>query len=192
MTGDALSVVRHDFRAIHYSGRRRLSAIKYGIIHDGEAPNAHTAAEGMGAWFENPACAGSAHYGIDNDSTQQYLDLAQIAWGAPPLNVSGVHVEQGGVAALHRNDWLKKYDEQLDRVAFRLARLNLRLGLPITHLSNDQLRRAGVYPDRRQGWVLHSQVSAVFHQSTHTDPGAGYPIDLVIERARRFRKGMHR
>ena len=192
MSADALSHFRHDYHAKHYSGYRRLDAIKFGIVHDGEAPNAHTAAEGMGSWFENPASGGSAWAGVDNDTTQIYLPLTAIAWGAPPLNVSGVHIEQAGVAALHRHDWLKKYDAQLDRLAFLIARLNRRLGLPITHLSNDQLRRAGVYPHERQGWVLHSQVSAVFHQSTHTDPGAGYPIDIVIERAREFRRGMHR
>jgi N-acetyl-anhydromuramyl-L-alanine amidase AmpD len=43
-------------------------------------------------------------------------------------------------------------------------------------LTNDELADGTT-----KGLVSHSQVSAVFKKSTHTDPGEGFPWDFFLE-----------
>ena len=176
--------VRHDFHAVHDSGVRDVHAIRYIVLHDGEVADGDHAAEIIGRIFENPGAGGSSHYGADNNSVQQYLSLDRIAWGAPPLNTAGIHVEQAGLARYSRQDWLAGYIPMLLRVAELLAWLYQHYGVPLVHLSERELRALGPDPKRPAGIVTHAQVTEVFKQSDHTDPGAGYPLDMVLQAAR--------
>lgn len=186
--GDPVSKIRRDYRAVHTSGIRPESEIHYIVIHDGEAPSPTGAAEGMGRWFENPKSGGSTHFGVDNDSTQQYLSLEAISWGAPPLNQHGVHIECAGKASLTRAQWLKTYGPMLERVGWLIADLHKRLGIPIKVLTVSELKAAGAHPSKDAGIVTHAAVSRVFHKTTHTDPGPGFPMDVVIAHALRYAK----
>jgi len=175
--------IRGDYRARHDSGKRSLSAIRLLCLHSIESTNLRGAAEGAGAWFEDRRSAGSAHYGVDNDSIQRYLPLERIPWAAPWANLAGIHYEQMGRAAWTRKQWLELATPTLDRTAWLLARHARRFGIPLRKLTDAELR-AG-----KRGVITHRQATRVFG-GTHTDPGSGYPIGWVLERARRYKKDM--
>lgn len=185
--GDRVSHIRHDYRARHHSGARSVDTIRYLVIHDGETTSTTTAAEGMGAWFANAASQGSAHYGVDNDSTQQYLPDSMIAWGAPPANQTGLHVECAGRASYARARWLDDLGPMLRRAGWLVAAKCRAYRVPLDVLDADRLRRSGLTPARGHGGlVTHSTVSKAYHQSTHTDPGSGFPMDVLLLWARHY------
>ena len=64
-----------------------------------------------------------------------------------------------------------------EQVAPLVADIALRHGIPIKHLTNDELRQG------RRGIIGHVQASQVFG-GTHTDPGSSYPWGLLISRAK--------
>ena len=41
----------------------------------------------------------------------------------------------------------------------------------------------------QRGICTHADISAAFRESDHTDPGSGFPLDLVIARARELNQG---
>jgi hypothetical protein len=171
--------IRSDYRALHDSGKRSLQANRLLCLHSIESTNLKGAAEGAGAWFADRRSAGSAHYGVDNDSIQRYLSLDRIPWAAPSVNLAGIHYEQMGTAAWTRAQWLEKAKPTLDRTAWLLARHSKRFAIPLRTLTDAELR-AG-----KRGVITHVQATRVFG-GTHTDPGKGYPIDWVMDRARHY------
>ncbi len=177
--------VRNDFHAIHHSGVRRLSAIELFVLHDMEDVHYLTAAENTGRWFERMASGGSTHYGIDNNSIQRYLALNVICWGAPNANTNGVHFEQMGKASWVRETWMQQAKPTLDRTAWLLARVHKYLEargviIPLRKLGDDELRA------HKHGIVTHRQVTRVLGGGSHTDPGSGYPMAWVVDRARHY------
>lgn len=176
--------IRTDYHAIRDSGFRPLSSIEWLVLHDIESTNETGAAEGAGAWFENRAVQASAHYGIDNNSIQCYLALSRIAWGAPGANQNGVHIEQMGVARWTRDQWMDHARPTLDRCAWLLWRLHRRLPhVPLRVLTDADVRA------HHHGIVTHRQLTRVLGVGTHTDPGTGYPIGWVVERAHHYAAG---
>lgn len=175
--------IRHDYKAVHYSGTRPKAALKHIVLHSIESTNATGAAEGAGSWFQNPASGGSTQYGTDDDSIQQYLPDRVTAWGAPYLNDTGIHIEQMGRASWSRATWMK-HKGTLSRTAWLMARLSKKYGIPLRTLSDAELRAD------KPGVVTHAQATRVFHVvGGHTDPGSGYPMDYVLELARMFAGG---
>lgn len=175
-------IMRHDYHATHHSGARLFSAIKYIVVHDIESANFKAAAENCGHWFEQRASGGSATYGVDNDSLQQYLGLGTIPWGAPYVNTNGVHIEQMGLATWSAEQWKAKAAGTLDNCAWLIARLNTRLGIPIRTMTDAQLRSG-----RYKGVITHAKATRVFG-GTHTDPGHGYPLRSVLNMAEAYAK----
>lgn len=177
---DRISKVRTDYRAKNTSGSRPTSRIAYFVVHDAEAPNPTGAAEGVGAYFQS-GNGGSTHYGVDNDSTQRYLPETAICWGAPPLNVTGIHMELAGLARYSRNVWLRTYGPMLRRAGWLIRSRCAAHGIPTRALSTAELKARGPYPAKgRGGIVTHRQISAVWHQTTHTDPGPDFPMDVLL------------
>jgi len=171
--------IEHDYHAIHHSGTRPLSAVNFIVLHDMEANHPNTAAEAVGNYFEMAASGGSAHYGVDNNSIQQYLGLNIVAWGAPSTNYDGVHIEQMGLAKWSRTEWRKKAEGTLDRTAWLMAYLSKRVDVPLRVLSVQETRA------RAKGVITH-KIATVAFGGTHTDPGSGYPLDDVMDRAREY------
>ena len=176
-------VIRHDYHAVHKSGTRSLSAIWWIVLHDMEVTAYNTAAESVGSYFEQKSSGGSTNYGDDNNSIQQYLADSVIPWGAPNANTHGLHVEQMGKATWSRKEWLDKAAGTLDNTAWLLAKKSKQLGIPLTTLTDAQLK-AG-----HKGVTTHRQCTRVFG-GTHTDPGTGFPLDVVMAQARKYRRAM--
>jgi hypothetical protein len=179
------TVQRDYFPALRQSGTRRLAVIEWLVLHDMESTNLTGAAEGVGAWFRNSQVQASTHYGIDNNSIQQYLALTTIPWGAPGANLNGIHYEQMGKASWSREQWFDKAKPTLDRTAWLLAKNHNRLEaanvhVPLRALTDAELR------DHKHGITTHRQLTRALGIGTHTDPGSGYPLAWVIERARHY------
>ena len=172
--------IRHDYMAIRSSGSVPKRAKLQIMLHSIESGNLNGAAEGTGAWFENPNVQGSTHFGVDCNSIQQYLPVNAIAWGAPYENRDCIHIEQVGYAKWSRSEWLKT-KEYLDRVAWLLAKLCKEYGIPIRVLTDDQVRR------NVKGIMTHGQATRVHKVAGgHVDPGPGYPMDWVIKKAKLY------
>lgn len=177
--------IRHDYHAIRDSGYRTLASIDWFVLHDMENADPDDAAEETGAWFENRAVQASTHYGIDNDSIQQYLGINVIPWGAPGANKNGIHIEQMGKASWTRAQWLAKAKPTLKRTAWLLSRLHDRLArqhviVPLRTLTDEEVRR------KKHGVVTHRQLTRALGVGSHTDPGTGYPLDWVLRKAREY------
>jgi len=176
--------IRRDYHAVHHSGLRPLSAIDFIVLHDMEVTAYDTAAEAVGRYFEMLASGGSTHYGVDNDSIQQYLALGVICWGAPGANTNGVHIEQMGKASWSRDQWMAKAKPTLERTAWLMARVHKRLAraglsLPLAVLTDAEVR------GHHHGVTTHRQLTRVLGGS-HTDPGTGYPLEWVVHLARHY------
>lgn len=158
----------------YYKGR--AAKVRLIVIHDMEAAEKATTAENIAAYFAGPqAPVASAHYNVDNDSIAQSVHETDTAFHAPGMNADGIGIEHAGYARQTRTDWLDAYSTaMLKRSAQLTADIATRYGIPIVHLTNDQLR-AGA-----KGFVGHYQGSQVYRGS-HTDPGNGFPWDVYLQ-----------
>lgn len=166
-----------EYRAIRSSGRRRLAEIDLLVVHSTQG----TTARGAARWFTNPACRGSAHVVVDGLECFRTLPPSAIPWGAPGCNGRGWHLEIAGMAQWTRAEWLARRGT-IERAAFKLAWHGRAFGIPMQRLTNAQLR-AG----RSSGIIDHDQASQVFG-GTHWDVGDGFPMDVLLARARVYRK----
>ena len=172
--------IKHDYHAVHHSGNRSLSAIHFIVLHDMENTSFDNAAENVGAYFEMQASGGSTHYGIDDNSIQQYLSLEVIPWGAPYANTTGVHIEQMGKSSWDEKTWLK-HPGTLERTAWLVHKLCKELGIPLRLVDVADVRN-GV-----KGVTTHHICTDAFHiAGGHTDPGPGYPIGHVMDLAKKL------
>jgi len=165
------------YRAAHSSGPRRAALVRYVVLHDTEGPTA----EGAAAYFAEAASKGSSHLVVDEHACYRVLDDLVIPWAAPPLNTSGFHIEQAGYAAWTRAQWLEK-PLTIERAAYKAALRCDRFRIPAKLLDVAELRADFPRPHPAGGIVTHATVSAAFHDSTHTDPGAGYPLDVFMRK----------
>jgi hypothetical protein len=186
---DAVNHVRSDYKASKHSGKRPLKNIRYFVIHTAEAPSPTLGAESVGRYFASGAARGSTQYGLDINSTQQYLADAYVAWGAPPLNETGLHVECAGMAKYDRKMWLTTYAKMMKRLGWLIASRTRKYDIPFRILDVEELKRLGTKPTKG-GIVTHDTVSKAFGQSTHWDPGKDFPLDVVMAWAAKYRQGV--
>lgn len=126
-------------------------------------------AEATAHYFAEPGCPGSAHYVEDLDSEQHCLPENVIGWHAPP-NKGSIGIEVCADANYSPEEWLSpQVWPAVERAAARARDLCLRYGVPIAKLSPADLL-AG-----KHGICGHIDVSQAWHQSSHWDPGPGFP-----------------
>jgi len=162
-----------NYRAVHNSGPRLASQVRYIVLHDTESATARSAA----AYFTTQASGGSSNLVVDDTECYRVLDDLIIPWGAPPLNTAGFHIEQAGYASWTRAEWLA-HRATLERAAYKAALRCERFKIPVRTLNVLQLRQDFGRHDPLGGIVTHRTVSAAFGQSDHHDPGAAYPLDV--------------
>lgn len=182
MAADRVSKVRSDYRARRTSGTRPVSGIRWIVVHDSEADLPTTGAEAVGRYFESKAAQGSTHFGVDNDTTQRYLPDNAIAWGAPGANTTGIHIEFMGKASHSRAKWLSHHGLMFKRGGWLIAHLAKKYGVPIKLLTVTEIK-AG-----QKGIVTHALLTKALRRGTHTDPGPGFPMDLLLSYARYYRQ----
>jgi hypothetical protein len=105
----------------------------------------------------------------------QYVKDSFVAYGAKGANHNAIHMEITGMMEQSRKQWLDKFSIcTLALAADAAAQYCLKYSLPPIHLSDDEIR-AG-----KKGIIGHDQVSRVFLQSDHTDPGPNFPWPRFI------------
>lgn len=157
------------YRAVHDSGSREAATIRYAVVHCTEGATA----EGAAAWFANQHSGGSTQIVVDDAHAFRTLPDLRIPWGAPPLNSDGVHIEIAGYTHWTRTDWLE-HRARIEHAAFFVAGWCKRYGIPARLVKTAGLRL------RRRGITAHMWVSAAFRETTHTDPGPGFPWDVFM------------
>jgi hypothetical protein len=180
LPADAISRnCRKDYHARHSSGTRPLDQIWWVVMHDTEGPSAQSAA----VWFENPASQGSSNSVVDNRVCYATLDDDEIPWGAPGANYHGYHIEQAGYARWTNVIWSKTHRETVKRAAYRAAVRCQRYDLPIRFCTAEMLRA------KKKGITTHAECTKAFG-GNHTDPGFGYPMNLLLYYTRKYAEGI--
>jgi N-acetyl-anhydromuramyl-L-alanine amidase AmpD len=161
-------------KAKHYH-KGRISKIRLIVIHDMEMKETLTTAEACARMFATTTRSASCHYSVDNNTVVQSVKDSDTAWAAPGANSDGLQFEHAGYASQSRRDWTDAYSRaMLARSAKLTAKLALKYKIQPVHITDRQL--AG----NSTGFVSHAQVSRVFKQSTHTDPGPSFPWDAYM------------
>lgn len=163
------------------SGWRDPAKCQAGVIHTTENQDT-TPPENVANWQRNPANGSSYNVLIGADATGARSIRTnpdnRRSWSAgEPGNTNAIHMSNVGWAARTRADWLRN-PKQLEKNAQWVADTHVRYGWPLVWLSPDDLR-AG-----RKGYTSHGNW---YHgrggPAYRSDPGAGYPHDVVLKRA---------
>jgi N-acetyl-anhydromuramyl-L-alanine amidase AmpD len=163
-------------------GRRPVRLI---VIHTMEVPERDGIAKDIAIDFANrpETNKASAHLCIDNKEIFQCVKDNDIAFAAPGANQDGIQLELAGRAAQTADDWTDAYSTAvLENAANAAAQYCLKYEIPVQHLTNDELA-----DQVTKGFVGHVQVTDVFHESDHRDPGEAFPWDHFLERVEFFR-----
>lgn len=165
------------------SGTRDPRKCQLGVFHDTENDDA-TDPVSVAHWQQDRDNGSSYNIlvGVDG-KTVRSNDDNYIPWAAGTTgNRVGLHASAIGRASRTRLDW-EKHPKQLEALARWAADLHTRYGLPLVWLTAEQVR-AGA-----RGFCGHAEVSAAWREVDHTDPGPGFPHDIVLGRAREIATG---
>lgn len=154
------------------------------VLHSAECPETSTAAEGVAAWFTNPA-AGSTHATTDNDSIVKSVPFDRVCWGAGegPTNQISVQIEQAGYAAQGRDGWLDVFSRAtITNTAALVSALTIDPGAPYPWIRPIRLTPGQLAAGERNGLAGHVDVHNAWPSGDgRTDPGGGYPWDVFLE-----------
>lgn len=145
------------------------------VIHGTVSPCVEGGARDIAHYFRVTVVKpSSAHYVVDPGEVVQVVYDSVEAYHAPP-NQHSVGVElcdpQSGSGARWGDD---NHDRMLKRAARLVARLCLAYGVPVRKIGPQALR-AG-----EEGICGHADVTNAWGETTHTDPGEGFPWDRFM------------
>lgn len=164
------------------SGWRDPHACLWGIFHTTEDPEGKDP-EATARWQLDPA--NDSSYNVlfgHTGKTVRSNDDDYAPWSVgQPGNRLGLHGSAIGRARRTRKEWLDR-PEQVESMARWAADLHTRYGLPLRWLTVEEVRE-----QRARGFTSH----AVYWQAlgrargmdVRTDPGDGFPHDVVLARA---------
>lgn len=152
------------------------------VIHATAATNP---ASSTANFFHASTPSGSTQSVADDNEGFTCVPDDAVCAGAPPLNQEGLHIEQPGLEAWARSTWLSHPDD-LHRVAFHVAQWCKAYDIPVVLLHAADLVRLG---EKARGITYHKAISDAFHQSTHQDPGPGFPWDVFMPLVQGFVDG---
>lgn len=123
----------------------------------------------------------SVHWFVDTDSIVQCVPVECEAWHAGGnANRYGEGIELCGRASQTPAQWMDAASLPMLMLAARLVRVRAdALSIPIRFLTATQLRA------KMSGITTHAEVSRAFPaDTTHTDPGAGFPLTDFLDAVR--------
>lgn len=181
-----LAAVRHAeryemIRSRHYIHSARDS-VRWIVLHSTESARVKGAARSVASWFASAAAPmASSHYVVDPDECIQCVDERAIAWTEGVANPYSIGIEIVGKASHTRDQWLDDYGEPtLVRVAALVREIADRWHIPLVAIDGEAIRR------EEPGVTTHATITLGYRVSGgHTDPGAGFPMDWVLEKAAR-------
>jgi hypothetical protein len=149
------------------------------IVHTAEGS---TTAASLANFLCNPANQVSYHDVADDANSVHVVDYSEACWSTRSANHTSENYCLTGFSAWPRTTWLA-HGGMLERCAAWIAARAKARGIPIVKLSS-----ADVAADR-PGVFGHVNWTEGKHDGTHTDPGPGFPWDVVIERAHQLAGG---
>lgn len=160
---------------------RGATVIELGVFHDNEGPQENRSAQGLANYLKS--IDGGYNDIIDNVDTVHVADDNIVVWGAGGVNQRAIHACFIGYAKQTAAQWADPYSAaEIDRGAAWAAQKSTQHGLPLVHLTPDQVAHGGI-----KGFCTHGDVSVHYPDSLgHTDPGAAFPMELLLEKARQL------
>lgn len=166
---------------------RRVDTI---IVHTTETPDRKGPNDLVALWELFSKVRRSSHVADDAEGNSiRLVNDSRVAYHATYWNISSVGIEQVGYAAFSRKQWLAR-PKQLEATARWIAHWARLYRIPIQPCRLSTLgynRNTRVVQGRilKRGVCSHGQVDP----RNRTDPGAGYPWDVVMARARQIAAG---
>jgi hypothetical protein len=149
------------------------AAVRLVVIHTAEGA---LTAQSLGNFFAQTSSEVSSHVGIDDNTVIQYVDYSQAAWTMLSANPISDQAELCGFVAWSRTTWLQHIG-MLNQAASWIRARCLARGIPIVKLSPGQVAAGQAGVCGHWDWTLGTG------EGTHTDPGANFPWDYVMNRA---------
>lgn len=144
-------------------------------IHTMEAAELSQTAENIAAYFKRVKA--SAHWCVDGDSRVRSVNDGDTAWTLPGANSRSLNIEIAGYAKQTPEDWADVYSiNALEISALCAAEWCVKYGIPVRKLNDDQIR------NKEKGFAGHVDISRVYKQSTHWDPGPHFPWNYFLGR----------
>lgn len=165
------------FPARIVGGARDPSRIRLIVIHSTEG----STAAGAASWFQNEKAGGSTQIVVGNDGCFRSVDDLRMPAGAQGANEDGLHIEIAGFAKWSRDQWFSKAEKALENAASVIGQWSAKYGIPLEYLEGDALRDKS-----NRGVTTHVAVVKAFKKGDHWDPGPGFPLDHVLERAKLY------
>jgi hypothetical protein len=167
-------LTRHWTPTKNYSGGGTKRII---VLHSTEGFTGPNGAYDCAAYFQGNVGA-SAQVCIDNNRGHVWEGVSRgnASWTQCGYNGEAVSAEQCGFASWSRSYWLANREPELRNAAEWIAEEAAALGIPIKDLTASQAQGGG------WGVTYHSELGS--HGCGHSDPGAGYPLDVVLDWAR--------
>lgn len=164
------------------SGRRDLNALIWSVLHTTENSDS-TPPDNVAKWQQDPRNQSSYNVLFGTDGrTVRSNDDDYSPWSAGmPGNRLGLHGSAIGYASRSRAQWLK-FPKQLESIAQWLATNHREYGIPLRELTVDEVRRR--VPGVTTHAVYWQAIGKAQGMATRTDPGAGFPMDVVLKRAK--------
>lgn len=164
------------------SGPRDTSKLIWSIIHVTENSD-DTPPDSVAKWQLDPS--NDSSYNVlfgTNGRTVRSNDDNYCPWSAGmPGNRLGLHGSAIGYASRPRARWLE-LPKQLEAIAQWLAANHREYGIPLRELTVDEVRR--YIPGVTTHAVYWQAIGRAQGMDTRTDPGPGFPMDIVLERAK--------
>jgi len=149
------------------------------VIHTTEGFTGNNGMYDLAAYFAGPVGA-SSDVGIDNFHPGRIVEMVapqNNAWTQCNYNShTAASVEQCAYASWSRSTWLNDKEQLLRNTAAWLAEESARFGIPLTELDSSASQGSGC------GVTYHSRLGS--SGCGHSDPGSGYPLDVVLDWAR--------
>lgn len=152
------------------------------VVHTSE-PGAYVkgknpgTAEGLGNYLKSSSVKASYHVAVDRDgNTCRMVADNNRAWHAGNIgNNEGYSICAVGWSAWSREEWLSM-PKMLDSMAVQVAAWCKKEGIPAQYVAPANLVK-DVW-----GITGHGDVAKAWRETDHTDPGNGFPYDVLISK----------
>lgn len=156
------------------SSPRGSAPVRLIILHTAEG--ARTVQE-LGNYFAASSVQVSSHVGIDDNGIEEYVPYDREAWTTRSANPISDNAELCGFAAWTRAQWLNEHMPMLENAAAWVAARCAARNVPIVKLTPAQVGSGHAGVCGHVDWTIGMK------DGTHTDPGPGFPWDVVISLA---------
>lgn len=150
------------------------------VIHTAECPLQTGYAASLSRWGADSTVQASWHRMSDPATVARFVPVGRAAWHATWANWISIGYEQAGYAAFPRSTWLT--DDGMASID-RLAQVIVADGIPadaVRVLTDAEVAAVKAGNTSIRGLCSHAQIQP----ADRTDPGAGYPWDVLLERIR--------